>query len=98
MVIRHVFDQTLVVAGQASGLFELASSVVRLELPHLRAQLSLPLTALVVLHASHAQTPHHRLCEGLRGEGGARERLAADRAVSRSASVLRQTLAANGVT
>ena len=65
MVIRHVFDQTLDAAGQACGLFELASSVVRLELSHLRAQLTLPAAALVVLQTSHAQLPHHRLDEGL---------------------------------
>jgi len=65
VMVRHVFDTTLDVAGQACGLFELASSVVRLELSHLRAQLTLPAAALVVLHASHAQLPHHRLDEGL---------------------------------
>ena len=66
MVIRHVFDQTLDVAGQTCGLFELTRSVVRLELSHLCAQLTLPAAALVLLHTSHAQPPHHRLSEGLR--------------------------------
>ena len=93
-----LFDSADFVAQRAGCWLEGADGVVRLEVAPVRAQLILPAAALVVLHASHAQPPHHRLDEGLRGEGGARERLAADRAVSRSASVLRQTLAANGVT
>ena len=96
-MIGLLFDSADFVAQRAGCWLEGADGVVRLEVAPVRAQLSLPLTSLVVLHTSHAQLPHHRLSKWLRGEFGVRERLAANRTVSRPASVLRQTLAAHSV-
>ena len=84
-------------AEAAGDWLEGADGVVRLEVAPVRAQLTLPLTALVVLHASHTQLPHHRLSKGLRGELGARERQSADRTDARSHGQLSQTVTTHGV-
>ena len=92
-MIGLLFGSADFVAEAAHCLFDGALRVVRDEIAHLRAQLSLPLAALVLLHTSHAQLRHHRLDEGLRREGGARERLVADRTVSRAEVQSGQTVA-----
>jgi len=59
-----LFDSADFVAQRAGCWLEGADGVVRLEVAPVRAQLSLPLTSLVVLHTSHAQLPHHRWTKG----------------------------------
>lgn len=96
-MVGRVLELMRPVAEAANDWLEGADGVMRLEVAPVRAQLSLPLTALDVLHASHTQLPHHRLSKGLRGELGSPERLAADRTEARSHGQLSQTVTTHGV-
>jgi len=64
-MVGLLFGSADLVAQRAGGRLEWTDGVVHLELSHLRAQLTLPAAALVVLHTSHAQLPNHRLDEML---------------------------------